>query len=382
MRILHIITGLGRGGAEATLFRIISADATNSHAVVSLTDAGEYGDRLERIGVDVQTLGMSASLRAVWHGVDALRSRIANDAPDVVQTWLYQADLIGGLAAWLAGHRAIVWNIRSSPPSFRFAKLSSFFTIIVLALFSWWLPSKIVACGDEPRKSHIRRGFRSSKMIPIPNGLGDSQWQADEKRRSLVRERLDIDKTVLIFAQIANYHAVKRHSLLLKAFKELSNEVESVHLVLAGENITDSNRDLTSLIEKLSLNSRVTLVGKQPDVRAVLDALDVLVSPSASEGFPNVVLEALFMGKPCIVSNAGESEIVVGPGGWVFRPDNVEGLLKALTDAARVGADSLRVIGQKGREHVIESYSEQKMVASYQTVWSQVYGQNFKRFQT
>lgn len=379
MRILHIITGLGQGGAEATLLRVISADVTNSHSVISLTGAGEFGEKLERIGISVLTLGMSTSVWDVWRGVKSLRSRILNDSPDIVQTWLYQADLLGGLAARLAGHRAIVWNIRSSPPSLRFGKISNFLTVIVLTLLSWWLPSRIVTCGEEPRSSHKKLGFRSSKMTPIPNGLAETQWLADNSRRSLVRENLGLGETVLTFGQIANYHTVKRHSLLLRAFKEISDEFASVHLVLAGENITDSNRDLTSLIDKLSLNSQVTLVGKQSDVREVLDALDVLVSPSASEGFPNVVLEALFMAKPCVVSNAGESATVLGPGGWVFTPETVGGLSKALTDAARVGPVSLREIGEKGRKHVIESYSEEKMVASYRMMWSRVHEQQFKR---
>lgn len=379
MLILHIITGLGRGGAEANLFRIVSSDVANSHVVISLTDFGEYGDKLVERGVDVLALGMSASLRGVWQGVVALRSHVASNSPDVVQTWLYKADFLGGLAAWFAGHRAIVWSIRSSPPSLSFAKPSTFLSFGLLVLFSWWVPSRIVACGEVLRKSHARLGYRSSKIIVVPNGLAESEWIPSAKARSIVRERLQIGEAVLTFGQIANFHPIKRHSLLLKAFKKLSEEAPDVHLILAGQDVDDSNQELVSLVDRLSLNSRVTLAGKQSDSGAILNGLDVLVSPSASEGFPNVVLEALFMGRPCVVSDAGESARVLGPGGWVFAPENVKGLSRVLIDAARIGDDSLRRIGSLGREHAIRAYSEERMVTAYQKTWSEVYAQTFRR---
>lgn len=372
MHILHIITGLGQGGAEATLFRVISADKTNQHTVVSLTSAGDYGGKFRTIGIDVLELKMASSFIGMIHGITALSSLIRENEPHIVQTWLYKADLMGGLAAWLAGHRAVIWNIRSSPPELKFSKPSTFFSLVLLTLFSWWIPSRIVACGEAPRQSHASIGYRSSRMRVIPNGLEASIWRSNEKDRLLSRSRLKIRDDVLTFGQIANYHPIKRHSLLLRAFKQFSHQVASVHLVLAGQNIDKTNKELVSLLEELSMTRNVTLAGKQKDSRALLNAIDVLVSPSASEGFPNVVLEALFMGKPCLVSDAGESARIIGPGGWVFAPETVEGLSNALIDAANIGASSLREIGASGRHHVMDAYSEHAMVAAYQRIWLEV----------
>ena len=379
MHILHIITGLGRGGAEANLFRVISADADNRHSVISLTDIGEYGRKFRDVDVDVSALNLRSSLFGIVRGVSTLRSWIASQSPDVVQTWLYKADLFGGLAAWLAGHRAIVWNIRSSPPSIRFTRPETLITLILLAMFSWWLPSKIVACGENPRRAHSKLGYRTSKMVVIPNGLDENRWHRDVGVRRRFREDISVSEDTLVFGQIANYHPRKRHSLLLRAFKVLTDEVPNVHLILGGEYVDSSNHDLTSLVDELSLSGVVTLAGKQRNSRHMLEALDVLVSPSAWEGFPNVVLEALFMGRPCLVSNAGESARVVGPGGWVFTPETVKGLAHHLIQSARIGASALREVGESGREHARHTYSELRMVQGYQRLWLEVQAGYSKR---
>ena len=109
LRVLHVITGLGQGGAESVLFRLAThAGEPVEHVVVSLTDEGIYGERLRAAGIEVHALGMPRG-RVSLGGFLALRRLIAGKRPDAVQTWMYHADLIGGLAARLAGVRAIAW---------------------------------------------------------------------------------------------------------------------------------------------------------------------------------------------------------------------------------------------------------------------------------
>ncbi|MGE8636156.1 MAG: glycosyltransferase, partial [Achromobacter piechaudii] len=114
LHVLHVITGLGQGGAESVLLRLATYPEPGvTHTVVSLTDEGIYGERLRAAGVTVHALGMKRG-RVSLGGFLALRRLIANSRADVVQTWMYHADLIGGLAARMAGVRAIAWGIRNS----------------------------------------------------------------------------------------------------------------------------------------------------------------------------------------------------------------------------------------------------------------------------
>ena len=111
MKIIHIITGLSNGGAEAALFRLVTCDGNNYHEVISIMDAGYYGERLINSGVQVYTLNMSRG-RVTVSGIVKLYKLLKMIQPDVVQTWMYHADLIGGISARLAGIRSVIWGIR------------------------------------------------------------------------------------------------------------------------------------------------------------------------------------------------------------------------------------------------------------------------------
>ena len=127
MKIIHIITGLSNGGAEAVLFRLATRDGNNCHQVISLMDAGYYGERLIAAGLKVHTLDMSRG-RVTVSGITKLYKLLKVTKPDVVQTWMYHADLIGGILARLAGIRTVIWGIRG--PFNR--QLTSFQTTVTL----------------------------------------------------------------------------------------------------------------------------------------------------------------------------------------------------------------------------------------------------------
>ena len=102
MKVLHIITNLGQGGAEAVLYRLIEATHQKiNHRVVSLQGAGVYGPRLRRIGVNVETLDMPRN-KLKFSGLWRLRKIIRDCSPDIVHTRLYHADLVGGVTALLS----------------------------------------------------------------------------------------------------------------------------------------------------------------------------------------------------------------------------------------------------------------------------------------
>ena len=113
MRILHIITGLGNGGAEGVLYRLVTNDKRNTHHVISMMDSGLYGERLIAKGIPVYTLNMCLG-PAMIKGLFKLYQLIRTINPNVVQTWMYHADFIGGIVARLAGKRVVIWGVRAS----------------------------------------------------------------------------------------------------------------------------------------------------------------------------------------------------------------------------------------------------------------------------
>jgi len=115
IRVLHIITGLAVGGAETMLLKLLEVMNRKNfiNSVLTLTTVGEIGPRIADLGIAVEALGMRRNVPAPV-GVLRLISRIRRFRPHVVQTWLYHADLLGLLAARLAGHAPVAWNLRCS----------------------------------------------------------------------------------------------------------------------------------------------------------------------------------------------------------------------------------------------------------------------------
>ncbi|MBX6334886.1 glycosyltransferase, partial [Candidatus Saccharibacteria bacterium] len=177
MRLLHIITGLNDGGAEAVLYRLIMHDQDNEHGVVSLTGAGKYGPLLRAAGVPVWTLEMPRG-RLTTRGLYTLWRLLRTQRPDVVQTWMYHADLVGGMLARLAG-TPVVWGIRNTTLEPGKSTRSTLWVARACARLSRWVPRRIVACAQAAVQVHAALGYDAARMMVIPNGYDLARFAPD-----------------------------------------------------------------------------------------------------------------------------------------------------------------------------------------------------------
>ena len=188
LRVLHVITGLGQGGAESVLFRLAThAGEPVEHVVVSLTDEGIYGERLRAAGIEVHALGMPRG-RVSLGGFLALRRLIAGKRPDAVQTWMYHADLIGGVAARLAGVRAIAWGIRNSGAHLERSSRSARMVLRACAFLSRRVPRAIVCAAQDAAERHAAKGYRRDRMTVISNGYDLSRYAPDAQAGARMRQ--------------------------------------------------------------------------------------------------------------------------------------------------------------------------------------------------
>ncbi len=184
--VTHIITDLSTGGAEIMLLKLVSHLDRQRFAtrVISLTTSGPIGDRLEALGVPVQALGMrpgSPDLRAVFRLAGWLRA----NPPALVQTWMYHADLVGGIASRLAGRAPVIWGIRNSNLDVLRSRRSTRWTVKLCAWLSRWVPRRIVSCSEMARRIHVELGYTADKMVVIPNGFNLDLFCPDGSGESL-----------------------------------------------------------------------------------------------------------------------------------------------------------------------------------------------------
>jgi len=374
-RVTHVITGLNPGGAEMMLFKLLSAmdRVAFDSEVISLTDMGPLAEKIQALDITVRALGMRrggpnplALLRlAVWLG----RSK-----PDVIQTWTYHADLIGGIAAKLVGGIPVIWGIRHSNLDPQGSKRKTIWTANACAKLSNWLPTQIVCCSEASLPVHAALGYETRKMCVIPNGFDLDVFKPDPPARRTVRAELGIPEDTLLIGMFARFHAQKDHRNFVEAAALLHTRHPNIHFLICGDGITWENRVLSGWIVTAGIHEHCHLLGPREDIPRLTAALDIASSSSFGEGFPNVVGEAMSCGVPCVVTDVGDSDRIVGTTGRIVAAKDPEALAMAWTEMIGLGEEGRRMLGVAARKRVMDHFELSKIVKKYEALYTSLEG--------
>jgi glycosyltransferase involved in cell wall biosynthesis len=368
MKILHIITSLENGGAEGALYRLVIGDRRNAHEVVSLMDEGTYGPRLADAGVPVHALDMPRG-RVKLRGLLKLYRLIRAIRPDVVQTWMYHADLVGGVTARVAGAKRIVWSIRGPFDRAR-TSLSTRLTIKSCALLSRWIPCAIICNSEYASRVHVAVGYDSEKLVDIPNGYLLDRFRPDANARQSLRDEFGLARDSLLIGMVARFDPYKDHENLFAALAACRESCR-LNCLLVGPGMTRENPDVVRLVERFGLADSVRLLGPRDDVARIMAGLDFHVLSSAAESFPNVLAEAMACGTPCVTTAVGDAPVIVADTGWLVRPSDSQALKDAIVQASHAMSDDEHWQSRREscRARVLNNYSLERMIASYSDVW-------------
>lgn len=370
LTVVHIITSLGNGGAEGALYRLIKGCRNNSttHKVICLTEGGVYRKRLEEIGIVVESLNMPKG-RLTIAGIRTL-SRLLKatvNTGTVVQTWMYHADLIGGLVARLVGHKRIFWGIRNNhlDPSARMTML----VVKACATLSRWVPTRIIACSNSAVTHHIDLGYKDLFSV-IYNGYDVSSLFVIPNDSNPLRDELNLHAQFSI-GMVARWDPIKDHETLFKALSLWSKSTQvDFRLLLVGSDCDAENHSLRDMLQKYSLENKTHLLGQRSDIPAIMNSLDLHVLSSKSESFPNVIAEAMACGTRCLSTNVGDAADIIGDTGWLVEPESpdelAEGLRTAYAVHQRAPAPSIHC-----RNRIVDNFSLATMINAYQLAWRQ-----------
>lgn len=376
LNLFHIITGLNDGGAEAVLYRLCTHDQQDRHVVVSLMDEGKYGPLLQAAGVEVHCLGMPRR-RVTLGGILRLWRLLRASRPDVVQTWMYHADLVGGVVARLAGVRTVCWGIRHTTLVPGLSARSTILVARICARLSHWVPRTIVSCSRAAARVHQALGYAADKMVVIPNGCDLAQFRPDQEARERLRGEWQVADSTFLIGMVARFDPQKDHTNLIAALALLKQRGVEFRCVLVGTGVDSTNESLTKRVAEAGLDQHVRLLGPRNDIPAVMNALDVHVLSSAyGEAFPNVLAEAMACGTPCVTTDVGDAALIVGETGWVVPPRDSRALAEALGDAISQWPDQRAWQARKRacRERIAAQFSLDAMVSAYRKVWADVAG--------
>jgi len=373
-RIVFIITGLSTGGAEMMLLKVLERLDRQRFAphVISLTTLGELAPRIAALGIPVGAMGMKPGLSSP-SGFFRLVRLLKRLNPDVVHTWMYHADLLGGLAARLAGVSAVGWCIRNSNLDKDKTKFSTRAVVGLCALISKWVPSRILSCSEKARQVHVACGYAVVKMVVVPNGFDLSQFKPDLDARFRVRAELGITNQTPLVGLIGRFDPQKNHAGFFEAAAVLHRQMPQVHFVLVGHGIDINNAALMQAITQAGVLANTHLLGLRNDMPALMAALDVLASSSSyGEAFPNVLGEAMACGVPCAVTDVGDSAYIVGDTGRVVATGDMAGLAHALAGILQLPTAERLALGAAARIRVATHFEIGHITRQYEAFYAEL----------
>ena len=368
IKILHVITGLDLAGSQMMLVNLVRSMSRErfDNVVVSLQDGGPRRSELEALGIPVFSLGVGRGVPNPW-GLIRLLRLLRRERPDVVQSWLYHADLLGLVGARMSRGPVCAWNIRTSEMDMtRYSMVSR----LVLGSLSWLsqYPDVVVVNSEAGRKLHESLGFRPRRWELIPNGFDLDRFRPDSGARERLRQQLGAPNSFLI-GLVARYDPMKDHRTFLEAAARFVERRPDTRFVLAGGEIDKDNLQLTGLVHDLGLSGSVDLLGERADIESVMAALDILSLSSTAEGFPNCVGEAMACGVPCVTTDVGDAAVLVGGTGRVVPIREPAALADAWSELYDMSDEARVELGMAGRRRIEESFSLASVAGQYEDLY-------------
>lgn len=370
LRIAYVISGLPVGGAEIMLFKLLQRLDLNTFdpLVVSLTTIGQIGEKIQRLGIPVKSLGMTKGFSDIFNFLQLIKL-LKKNKTDLVHTWMYHADFLGGLAAFLAGNVPVVWGVRNTNLDRDKTSRSMRVFSILNAMLSDFLPSGILFNSKMSMQAHIERGYSASKMAIIPNGFDVDIFKPDELARKSFRSELGVNEDAPLVGIVGRYDPLKNHEGFIEAASLVVKNCPSARFVMVGKGLDPANQNLNALSERLGVIEHIHFLGARNDLPRVMAGFDLLVSTSYGEAFPNVIGEAMLCGVPCIVTDVGDCAWIVSDAGRIVQSGDMKGLADQIISLIDLPKSRLKSLGAAARERIVENFEIGSIVKIYESYY-------------
>lgn len=364
IKIVYIITGLGNGGAEMMLFKLIEGlnKVKYEIEVISLLDKGIMGEKLEKLGIKVYELKINKFLfflLSLKKGIKICKNK------DIIQSWMYHADLYALIISFFTHPKKLIWGIRRSDIEISKIKVKTFIIMKINSYFSKYV-NIIISCSVRAKETHIKYGYKKDKIKIIPNGFPIDKYYFIKSAREKIEKELKIDSSKKIVSLVGRWNILKDYKNCLKAIKNVEKEIEDIVLILCGTGINYKNKELVNLIEEINLGGKVFLLDRREDIPEIMSATDVYISSSKGEGFPNVIGEAMACESICVVTDVGDSAYIVGEAGIVVRKENSDELGEAIKKVLNFSKAKKEYMKKSSRERIINNFEISKIINEYE----------------
>ncbi|WP_180182891.1 glycosyltransferase [Acinetobacter sp. YH01020] len=357
--MVHVITNFaGVGGAEMMLARLIQqTEHDYQHVIIALMKTSNvYQSTLERC---------QSHYALGWNGlntlstVSQLRALLKKLQPATVQCWMYHANALTSLSViGLAKKPKVVWGIHHSLASPKDESISTKIALGISKILSQQ-PCAIIYCAHSSMQQHQAFGFKNGNSQVIANGVFLDKFQPNPQLHEPI---------VIGFA--GRYHTAKGYPYLFETMGLLKDQ--DIIFKIAGSGASLENPEVKALFDQYQLDSqKVHLLDQISDMPAFYQSIDAFLMTSITEGFPNVLVEAMASGLPCISTDVGDAQYIVQELGEIVPPRNSAVLVQAILNYVQQSNDEKLQLKQAVRERVEAHFSIEKVSQQYMQVWEQ-----------
>ena len=361
---LFVTTGLGTGGAEAMLVRVISQLRDEGHHiyVVNLTDLTDHQAKLEAQSVTIFNAPLSrpfASFLTLWQ----VRQQMKSVQPLAIIGWMYVGNLISYLLhSCLPSGPKLVWSVRQSLDFWASEKASTK-CAIWLSRFLSGRVDELLFNAHLSARQHIDFGFHSKKHTVIGNGFYLPSADDIKKNRASYRKILGVDDTDIVLGAVGRFHPVKGYDVLSSAWQMATSKGAFVsgtpYLCVIGDTVPEG----WQAIDGASVN--VFLHDRHPDAISFMCAFDGLILSSYAEAFPNVIGEAMSVKLPVIASDVGDVVYLVPDNDFIFARGDAHALAEKIESFWLMDKVARQQIGDKNQEAIRRQYDMKYIIENY-----------------
>lgn len=367
--VTHLITGLDVGGAETMLARLVARSDRHSfrHRVISMRAPGDMATVIRAAGVPVESLDIRSGIPDPRAALK-LRRLLSQDTPDILQSWMYHANLLASTAR-PAKRVPVIWNMRAVP-DVDYGRQVAMIDATLSRLAR--VPAAIVVNSEYGRDYMAGRGYAGARWKVIPNGFDTVDFRPDADARRRVRSAWGVSEDQTLIGLVARIDPVKDHATFLEAARLLADHDSNTRFVCVGSGNAHLEAHLREVAMGKGIGDRVIWAGARKDIATVNCAFDIATCCSVSESFPNVVGEAMACGVPCVVTDVGDSAMLVGDTGTVVQPRSPSALASAWLAMIAGGKVVRANLGGRARERIQSDFSLDRVVADYEDLYTAV----------
>lgn len=349
----------------------INRSPKNNTLVITITGQTKPDEEIFLSGYEVYPLKIKGVF-TLFVGLWNLFIKIRKFKPDIIQTWLYHSDLIGGIIGRIAGVSAIVWNIRCEALSVQRARRKTMLVFELCKFLSYIIPAKIVCVGERVKESHIQAGFNKSKMHVIFNGYDVEKFKFSQESREKFREEFGAKEGEVLIGCVGRFHQDKGQDILIRVALKILRDTPNVKFAFIGRGCSYENSEIKHFQIEEKFKNNILMVGEKKDVTELLSAFDLYCMPSRSEGFPNSLAEAMLSEIPCVATNVGDTATLAGGVLSLADPKNPDALETKLRELIKLSDEERGFIGRKAREQVISNFSLEKASSNFDSLYKEI----------